>query len=244
MTLSIAQSAHPDSKREGYWKWSVWINGSDAELAEIEEVNYVLHPTFPRRFRRATRRDRKFRLNGSGWGEFNIYAKVQKLNGEEIDLKHWLTLREDPSSQGSLPTSQQTERPERPRRVFLSYAASDSSVAEAIQRTLQNRGVAVVSANSIPLGESLSSSVEHSIGASDGTIVVVPSHTSPSIDYEVRVAEKYEVPVFPIVVGTKEIADTIAFRPTKVARAVEKPDIDRFANSVAAQLLHTKREKA
>ena len=90
MSLKVAQ----DSAYQGddWWKWSIWIDGSNRELDQVKEVSYTLHPTFPNPVRTIADRSSKFRLKTSGWGVFTIRAKVTKKNGEEVKLKHQLEL--------------------------------------------------------------------------------------------------------------------------------------------------------
>src|SRR4051812_27706932 len=65
--LHIAQ----DYEYQGsdYWKWSVWIDGTDEELDKIESVEYTLHPTFPNPVRVVDGRATKFRLDSAGVGQ-------------------------------------------------------------------------------------------------------------------------------------------------------------------------------
>jgi transcription initiation factor IIF auxiliary subunit len=93
MSLTIEQ----ESKYQGddWWKWSVWLDGPTSELDDVVEVEYKLHPTFPRPVRIISDRASKFRLRTHGWGVFPIRAKIRKRNGEELTLKHQLVLRYD-----------------------------------------------------------------------------------------------------------------------------------------------------
>lgn len=93
MAFRIAQ----DYEYQGgdYWKWSVWIEASDEELAQIESVEYTLHPTFPDPVRVVEDRSSKFRLETAGWGVFRLYALVRLEGGSEAQLEHDLVLRKD-----------------------------------------------------------------------------------------------------------------------------------------------------
>ena len=44
MNLRTAQDQKYIEK--GWWEWSVWIEGPNNELDEVEEVTYKLHRTF------------------------------------------------------------------------------------------------------------------------------------------------------------------------------------------------------
>ena len=45
MSLEIRQAASRADKKR--WDWSVWIDGPDADLDQVESVKWVLHLTFP-----------------------------------------------------------------------------------------------------------------------------------------------------------------------------------------------------
>jgi NTE family protein len=78
-----------------YWKWSVWIEASEEELDQIENVEYTLHPTFPDPVRVVADRSSKFKLETAGWGVFRLYALVRLAGGSEARLEHDLVLRKD-----------------------------------------------------------------------------------------------------------------------------------------------------
>ncbi len=90
MSLDIQQSASYAGDER--WKWSVWIGGPDAELDQVESVEWVLHPTFRPPIVLVKDRRTKFRLDSSGWGEFEIIANVTAKNGHRQQLKHRLQL--------------------------------------------------------------------------------------------------------------------------------------------------------
>ncbi|MCL6257475.1 hypothetical protein M3O96_00125 [Aquiflexum sp. TKW24L] len=78
---------------DDWWKWSLWIEGKDMDLDEIDSVVYTLHPTFPNPVRRITNRDSKFKLESEGWGIFKIFAKIFLKDKKEISLEHTLFLK-------------------------------------------------------------------------------------------------------------------------------------------------------
>lgn len=93
MSLKIAQDF--DYKGNDWWEWSVWIDGTEPELDEISQVEYTLHPTFPKPVRTITDRPSKFRLKTAGWGVFTVYAKAAHKDGRETLLEHDLELRDE-----------------------------------------------------------------------------------------------------------------------------------------------------
>jgi transcription initiation factor IIF auxiliary subunit len=75
------------------WKWSVWLDGTQTEISDIDRVVYILHPTFHKPVREITDRSTNFRLNTSGWGTFRLYAKAIHRDGRETTLNHDLVLQ-------------------------------------------------------------------------------------------------------------------------------------------------------
>ena len=66
-----------------WWEWEVWVDESPEVLESIEEVEYVLHSTFPERVRVKTDPQTKFRLKSGGWGTFNILVNIRMKDGTE-----------------------------------------------------------------------------------------------------------------------------------------------------------------
>ena len=79
MSLEIKQDSHYQG--QNWWKWSVWIEGPMEELKQIENVTYVLHPSFANPVRTVTKLASKFKLSSQGWGIFTIRIKVLKKDG-------------------------------------------------------------------------------------------------------------------------------------------------------------------
>lgn len=86
---------------EGWWKWSVELEGEEEELDNVKFVEYTLHETFPDPIRRIHDRSTNFRLETAGWGEFTIYAKVVFKDKSHERLQHDLVLLH---KDGSRPT--------------------------------------------------------------------------------------------------------------------------------------------
>ena len=147
MNLVIRQTASyaGDVGGEKRWNWSVWIDGPDAELDQVESVEWVLHPTFPHPVVPVTQRQTKFRLDGKGWGEFEINAHVKAKDGRQQHLTHWLRLAESGGRPAQPASAEQTltdkggqSAPARPHidrggkvpvessDIFVSYRRKDS----------------------------------------------------------------------------------------------------------------------
>ena len=92
MASELAIQQWQQYEGEQWWKWAVWIEGPDAALNKIELVEWALHPTFPRPIRVSKDRESKFRLDTAGWGGFQILARVQQKDGNQIKLLHQLKL--------------------------------------------------------------------------------------------------------------------------------------------------------
>jgi len=93
MTLTSLRIAQKSTYHGGeLWEWSVWLEGTEAELDQVKSVTYVLHPTFQRPVRTISTRENKFRLDAGGWGGFVIHARVLALDGATQHLQHELEL--------------------------------------------------------------------------------------------------------------------------------------------------------
>lgn len=77
---------------DDWWRWAVWIDGSEEALDRIDYVEWTLHPTFPDPIRKASNRSEKFRIETGGWGVFQIRALARAKDGSSIRLKHQLSL--------------------------------------------------------------------------------------------------------------------------------------------------------
>lgn len=86
-----------DYKGTERWSWTAFIDDEGTgELAEVESVEYVLHPTFPRPVIKVTNPERGFALHTNGWGTFTLTAFVKKKDGTRKKLVHELELAYEP----------------------------------------------------------------------------------------------------------------------------------------------------
>jgi len=53
---------------------------------------YILDSTFHNPVREVSSRENNFRLEGSSWGTFTLYAKAVHKDGHEASLQHHLAL--------------------------------------------------------------------------------------------------------------------------------------------------------
>ena len=90
-TLSLTNVAVPVSKE--IWKWTAFVHGPREVLDKIECVEYTLHPTFKDPVQKiCATADAKypFGITVSGWGTFDLEAKVQFKDGTSKELVHYL----------------------------------------------------------------------------------------------------------------------------------------------------------
>jgi transcription initiation factor IIF auxiliary subunit len=92
--IIVALSIEQDSSYLGNdrWSWSVHMNGTSAELDNIDHVVYILHSSFHDPVREIRDRATHFRMQTKGWGTFTLYAKVVHRDGHETSLEHDLLL--------------------------------------------------------------------------------------------------------------------------------------------------------
>lgn len=75
-----------------FWSWCVWIEASQAEMDQIVEVDWFLHPASP--FPVIHNKDwvSHFAIEGSGCCVFQLRAELNLAEGATISLTHWLEL--------------------------------------------------------------------------------------------------------------------------------------------------------
>jgi hypothetical protein len=155
MPLNIAQSDR--NVGPGWWEWEVWLEGPTAELDQVTEVTYMLHPTFVDPVRVVTDRASAFRLSSAGWGGFTIRAEARLRDGKVRHLKHPLKLH----------TAAVRSAPAEQPAIFLSYAATDGRFAGQLSRALESSGMKVTHSGSLtsldmPWSDALDKAVKES----------------------------------------------------------------------------------
>jgi transcription initiation factor IIF auxiliary subunit len=230
MTLKIAQ----DSQCEGpdWWKWSVWLEGPDAELDEVSSVEWLLHPTFPSPVREITDRTSRFKLQSAGWGEFLVKARVHKKSNKVLLLAHSLHLEAPPkaspggakSKKKNKKGGKKTAAAKTPSKVFISYGASEARAAGVAKTMLEARGIqwtdASVSAEeSAPLRTALTSS----LSSSDAVIALRSGGSGPWSDWEVSTAQAQGVPVISV-----KLPETSAENHEDTLREQLAPMLDEY----------------
>jgi hypothetical protein len=207
MALQIAQDY--EYVGNDRWKWSVWLDGDDAELDAVEAVEYHLHPTFRNPVREVKDRSTRFRLDSSGWGVFQLNARARLTDGSVVHLTHMLELfypegtddtpEEAPVEAGSGPD--RATRPERRPSVFLSSGSADNAFASELRSSLVAHGLDVRSDYDVEPGVPLDMEIERTIGNADAVVALSSDIPSMWVDREVSAATQLGVKVIPVAIG-------------------------------------------
>lgn len=80
---------------DGWFDWTVYIDGTDDELNKINQVTYILHKSFSERRIVSTNQSNNFARTNKGWGEFLLKAEVILKNGNKMEAELWLDLGAD-----------------------------------------------------------------------------------------------------------------------------------------------------
>jgi hypothetical protein len=64
-----------------YYDWRVFVDEPEGRLAEIQSVQYLLHPSFPDPLQIRTNPADRFALEAHGWGVFTIKITITYKNG-------------------------------------------------------------------------------------------------------------------------------------------------------------------
>ena len=106
MAITVKNTATQAGERDGWYEWRVFLDGTDEELDGVQQVTYLLHPTFRDRVKVAHDRGSHFALSARGWGEFRVSATVQMKDGRVYEANHWLDLsgRKQPGTPLGQPT--------------------------------------------------------------------------------------------------------------------------------------------
>jgi len=194
MSLRARQQSKYVGERR--WRWSVWVDGPAAELDQVEYVEYTLHPTFPEPVQRTEDRDKKFRLNAIGWGEFMIYVQVGRKDGQVLKLTHWLKL----NAQSKLPTE---ERPDR-LTVLISSGIADAPVAAALRDAFSEAGVDVLTPDDINAGQPVRMAFDSLLDSADAAVIVVSDKQSPWLAGEIEAIQSKQIPVTRVLIGSED----------------------------------------
>lgn len=224
MSIEVKQKSR--DKGNGWWSWSVWLEGTKTELDRIGCVTYTLHPTFRVPIRTVRTRRNGFRLESSGWGEFTIRLNITYKNGKSVSrslrLKFERAKRESALS------------PRKPV-IFVSSSAADAPFATAVMNALRSEQVIPRDSSALETSASLESSLRKSFQESDAAIAIISDASSPWQDAELKLAKKLNVPIYPILVG-KKTALPESVRGARSVRVKHPEDASKIAGKLISNL--------
>lgn len=220
MTFKIAQQAK--STDPSHWRWSVWLDAPDEELDTVKDVLWKLHPSFSPPEVQVSTRKTAFRLNSSGWGEFEIQADIHLLNGETVSLRHRLRLSQTAPGKSrsnfiarAVAPPDAAEMASRQPTVFLSYTSSDARLAGALTQQLKREHDFKVFVDvDIPAGEDLSKWLYEKITESDAVVFLLPADAASSYGsytgFEAGLATKVGARIIPVLRTDSQVPDFLA----------------------------------
>ncbi len=233
MSYRIAQDFEYVGK--DYWRWWAWIEGDREELDMVDEVAWILHPSFRRPRVVTKQRSDNFRLQTSGWGTFLLRAEVVLVTGEKRLLKHNLRLEYPESSEPDPPPRSTVSAPvPRPLTAFLSYGARDSRLAAQLRDGFENVGLTILDQTRVVAGEPWSEVLQRMIAQSDAVVgLVSEDDISPWVSEEIQAAVALGKPALVLAaagVSTAGLPSDV--RPLQV-------DMNQLDPTTIADLLHS-----
>ncbi|MBI3694676.1 MAG: hypothetical protein HY238_07525 [Acidobacteria bacterium] len=91
--LNITTDNTARQVRPWWWEWTIFIQGPNEVLNQVQCVEYTLHPTFSVPVRSVCERGQSpqaFALQSSGWGTFTVGIQVFFRDGRRQRLEHHL----------------------------------------------------------------------------------------------------------------------------------------------------------
>ena len=222
MSYAIAQDF--EYVGNDYWRWRAWIEAEDAELDQVKEVVWILHPSFKQDRFVATKKSSKFRLQTAGWGTFLLRAEVVLKDGEKRLLKHNLQLEYPESSEAEPPRrSTAATKPSGSQTVYLSYSTQDSRVAAKLREGLESAGLKVLDQTQLAPGEPWNDALRRMMAQSHAVVGLVgEEEISPWVSGEIKTAVASSKPALVLLpTGTSRVKLPSNVRTLKV-------DVDRI----------------
>ena len=244
MTIRVAQESHYQGRDR--WKWSVWLEGTRAELDNVEAVTYILHSTFAHPIRTVSDRATNFRLDASGWGEFDIKLEIHRRNGRPLERRHHLQL-EYPTGKAPPPNRSaraQTKRNPMPDaattgeqsyRVFISHSALDRPLVNELAGFLAADDVEVFDDSDVDPGLPFRVAIEQAMADADAAVVILSDFESDLISSEVKTAQGLGMPVFSVNVD-KSAVPAGFFGETAAFEVDAGSDMSQLASRIADHL--------
>lgn len=115
--LVLSNTAEPTGDGRT-WRWTAHVGGPD--LAQVEQVTYVLHPTFsPNRITVRPGAGPTFPFSTTGWGTFLLKAEARLRDGRTANLSHPLRFDASLRPPTVTPPTPPPTRPAGPPRLRL-----------------------------------------------------------------------------------------------------------------------------
>jgi len=222
-------------KGNDWWQWAIWLDGSKDELDKVSRVVYTLHPTFPIPVQCIDNRKNNFRLDSSGWGEFEIFIKIVYKDGQVRKRRHWLKLEyHEPAKRRDVMQKEESDVDSAKKTVlFLSSTVSDANTAGILRRILSKHNIRVTSPDEVPLDMPMRNSIERMINDADMAVFVISGRPSLWMNHEIELTlAKKGRPVVPVLIGEGSELPPIL----KEFQAVKVKDISEL-ESVAEQII-------
>jgi hypothetical protein len=232
MSLRIEQEASYIG--DDRWKWAVWIEGPRELFDQIETVLWHLHHTFPDPQRWVSNSSNKFRLEASGWGEFEIHATAYNERGQPAKLHHWLRLEYPDADAG--PPKETAGR----TGVYLSASLTDAEIAQRLRKGLEaaDFDFEVWDAGAdLEIGQDWRKATEDAIARAAAVVVIVRDELSSVVEDEIRRATGMSKTVVLVVVGEVELPPAVS-----ELQAIRVADLSELDAAIArlAELLRRK----
>jgi transcription initiation factor IIF auxiliary subunit len=78
-----------EASREHYHV-GIWIEGDAVDLDRVDQVDYLLHPSFNRQTRTSRNRSNSFSITIWTWGLFDIHLTLHMTDGTKTELDYLL----------------------------------------------------------------------------------------------------------------------------------------------------------
>ena len=233
MSIRVEQAA--TRRGQDSWDWSVWLEGSDEALDQVETAEYVLHPTFPNPVQEVSNRANNFRLNARGWGEFMIHVNIHLKDGETVKYDHWLKLRDDTYQAPTKEADFSFDLSATHRRVYLSCSLADIELAKRIDEVLGQYNFNMLMSDDFDPNLTLERAISLEREPIDGAIFLITDFWSPYLPQEAQAMRDNSIPILPILVGPeaklpREFADLL---PIHVK---DRGESEAIAMSIVEQL--------
>jgi hypothetical protein len=187
----------------GWWNWSVWLDGPKDELDRIDHVVYTLHPTFIDPVQTVKSRRTNFKLKASGWGEFEIHISVVGRDGKASKRTHWLRLEEGAAPSAQTARSAAAKAAPAKPMAFLSYGVADAPIADAIRTGLAEGGFEVASPSDVSRSIPVERAVDDMLQRANVAVFVVSGRPGLWQSQEMaKAAALKHGTIVPVLVGT------------------------------------------